>query len=53
MPRGFEMCQKAKGKIRRVSGPSKEHGLKKGQYVNFCVKGGKSYRGYVKKSKKK
>lgn len=53
MPKPYENCVSAGGRVRRVSGPSKEHGLKKGQYVNFCFKNGKSYRGYVKKAKKK
>jgi hypothetical protein len=41
------------GRVRRVSGPSKKHGLKKGEYVNFCFKDGESYRGYVKKKQHK
>lgn len=52
MPHSFDECVKGGGKVRTVSGPSKEHGLKAGEYVHFCSKGGKSYRGYVKKNKK-
>ena len=52
MPKQFDNCQKKGGKIRRVSGPNKEHGLKTGEYVNYCVLNGKSHRGYVKKKKK-
>jgi len=50
MPADFDRCVKDGGKVRTVSGPSKEHGLKEGEYVRFCSKGGKSYRGYVQKN---
>ena len=53
MPKPFEDCVKNKGKVRRVSGPDKEHGLAKGEYVNYCVLNGKSYRGEVRKMEKK
>ena len=49
MPVGFNSCVKRKGRVRRVSGPSKEHGLKRNEYVNFCFIDGKSFRGEVKK----
>jgi len=52
MPAGFEKCIKDGGKVRRISGPSKEHGLAKGDYINYCMINGKSYRGEVKKVKK-
>lgn len=48
MPKEFEECVASGGRVRRVSGPSKEHGLKKGEYVNFCYIKGQSYRGEVK-----
>jgi len=51
MPKGFEDCVKNNGKVRRVSGPSKEHGLEAGEYVNYCIIGDKSYRGEVHKKK--
>jgi len=51
MPAGFVRCQKNGGRIRTVSGPSKEHGLSAGQYVHFCFLGGKSFRGEVKARK--
>lgn len=47
MPKDFDRCVEKKGKVRRVSGPNKEHGLKAGQFVNYCVLDGKSYRGHV------
>lgn len=48
MPADFERCRKNGGRVRRVSGPSEEHGLKKGEYVDYCYKDGKSYRGHTK-----
>lgn len=53
MPQAFDKCLFEGGKIRRVSGPSKKHGLKANEYVNYCYKDGKSYRGYTKKKHKK
>lgn len=49
MPEQFDECRSnPKSKIRRVSGPSEEHGLKEGQYVNYCITpDGQSIRGYV------
>lgn len=47
-PVEFDLCLKDKGRVRRFSGPSKKHGLKKGEYVTICFKGDKSYRGEVK-----
>lgn len=52
MPKAFDRCVKGGGRVRKVSGPSKKHGLKKGEHVNFCFIGGHSFRGYVKKMKK-
>ncbi len=49
MSKEFDFCVKEGGRVRRFSGPSKEHGLKKGEYVNICFsKDGKSVRGEVK-----
>ena len=47
----FENCVNQGGRIRRVSGPSEEHGLAEDEYVNYCFLDGKSYRGEVKKKK--
>lgn len=52
MPAGFDSCVSEGGRVRRESGPSKKHGLAKGEYVNFCYTNGKSYRGHVHKFKK-
>ena len=52
MPKAFEKCVDDGGKVRRVSGPSKKHGLKEGEYVNYCTLNGKTYRGHVKKKGK-
>ncbi len=52
MPKAFDMCAKQKGsRIRTVTGPSKEHGLKDGEFVRFCILNGKSHRGEVKTKK--
>ena len=51
MPADFEKCRAQGGKIRTVSGPSEEHELSAGEYVHYCYRKGKSYRGEVKKAK--
>jgi len=53
MPADFDKCVSDGGRVRRVSGPDKDHGLKEGEYVNYCFLKGKSYRGEVKKAEKK
>ena len=52
-PEGFTQCVNKGGKVRTVSGPNNEHGLKRGQYMHYCVLDGKSYRGEVKTRKSK
>lgn len=52
MPADFDRCVENGGKVRTVSGPNKEHGLKKGEYVRYCTIDGKSYRGEVKQKSK-
>jgi len=52
MPEAFEKCRRNGGKIRTVSGPNKEHGLKENQYVHYCVIQGESFRGEIKTKKK-
>lgn len=52
MPEGFEKCVRSGGRVRTVSGPNKEHGLKAGEYCRYCYKDGKSYRGEVKRKHK-
>lgn len=51
MPADFEKCVQEGGKVRTVSGPDHEHGLKRGQYVHYCIKDSTSYRGEVKTKK--
>lgn len=51
MPEGFDQCARNGGKVRRVSGPNEEHGLKEGEYVDYCHKDGQSHRGHVKQKK--
>ena len=50
VPLAFEKCVLGKGTVTTVKGPNKQHGLKAGEYCRYCVKGGKSFRGEVKKS---
>ena len=52
MPAAFEKCVRAGGRVRTISGPSKEHGLVRGQFVRFCFVNGKSFRGEVRHKKK-
>ena len=48
MPAAFDRCVKRGGRVRTISGPNKEQGLKKNEYVRVCFLKGKSYRGHVK-----
>jgi hypothetical protein len=53
MPREFDVCVRNGGQVATVSGPDKEHGLEAGEYVRYCVIHGESFRGHVKKKKRK
>ena len=53
MPADFERCAKEGGRVRTVSGPNKQHGLKAGQYRKYCFKDGKSYAGHTETKEKK
>lgn len=53
MPKEFDACVKNGGRVRRISGPSKDHGLNEDEYVNYCFIKGESFRGEVKKKNKK
>ena len=57
MPADFLRCvalaKKGKARVRRVVGPNKEHGLKAGEYRNYCFSGGKSYAGETHHKAKK
>lgn len=53
MPKGFTECVEKNGRVRTITGPSKKYGLAKGEYVHFCFKDGKSFRGETKKKEKK
>ena len=50
-PLSFEKCVLGKGRVFTVKGPNKQHGLKADEYCRYCVKGGKSFKGAVSKSK--
>ena len=47
MPASFDRCVKAGGKVRTVSGPNKQLGLKAGQYMRVCVLSGNVFRGHI------
>jgi len=51
MPTDFDRCVEQGGKVRTISGPSKKHGLSKGEYVRYCSLDGKTHRGEVKQKK--
>lgn len=51
MPERFSVCERNGGRIRTVSGPAKEHGLGRDEYVRYCYLNGESYRGEVHKKK--
>ena len=53
LPADFTKCISDGGRVRTISGPNKKFGLSKQQYVAFCFKGGKSYRGEVKTKESK
>lgn len=48
MAEGFENCVKAGGRVRRVDGPNEQHGLSAIQYVEYCHRRGRTYRGGVR-----
>lgn len=39
MPKAFEECVAAGGKVRTVSGPNKHFSLAAGEYMRVCVQG--------------
>ncbi len=49
MPADFEKCVRNGGRVRRVSGPAKAHGLGANEYINYCYLNGESYRGEIHK----
>jgi|TARA_R100000501_G_C2623350_1_gene116490 hypothetical protein len=51
MPEAFEKCIRNGGKVRTVSGPSKQHHLSKGQYKHICFIDGEMHSGEVKHKK--
>lgn len=48
MPEAFDSCVKSGGRVRTLSGPDQQFGLKEGQYRHACFKNGQSYMGHVK-----
>jgi hypothetical protein len=53
VPAGFDSCVSRGGRVRRISGPSKKHGLGKDQYINLCFIDGKSFAGHKKTKQSK
>lgn len=51
MPKAFEACVASGGRVRRITGPSKQFALKGGQYRNVCFKNGKMTMGHVHSKK--
>lgn len=47
MPEQFNRCVRNGGRVRRVRGPSKQHGLGPREYQNFCFIKGQSYAGEI------
>ncbi len=48
MPAAFDKAVKAGGKVRTITGPNKQFGLKAGEYMHVVFHGGKMERGEVK-----
>lgn len=48
MPAAFDKAVRAGGKVRTISGPNKQFGLKAGEYMHVVFHGGKMERGEVK-----
>lgn len=51
MSEAFDKCVRNGGRVRRISGPDKHHGLDETEYVNYCWRNGESFRGEVHKKK--
>lgn len=49
MPAAFDKMVKAGGKVHTVTGPSKQFGLKAGEYMHVAFMNGNMERGNVKK----
>jgi hypothetical protein len=52
MPKEFNECVEKGGRVRTLSGPDEEHGLKENQYMHICYLGKESFAGEVKTKKK-
>ena len=49
MPATFDRAVKAGGRVRTITGPNKQFGLGKGEYLHVVFRDGKMIRGEVKK----
>jgi hypothetical protein len=54
MPKAFTDCVSSGGRVRTISGPSKQHGLQAGQFRRICFPkgGGHPVLGEIKRNKK-
>lgn len=53
MPADFEKCVKNGGRVRTISGPNKQYGLKKGEYLHVCFMKGEMHMGEKRTKEKK
>lgn len=51
MPADFEKCQRNGGRIRTISGPSKQFNLNAEDFMRVCFLGGDMFRGEVKRKR--
>lgn len=51
MPAAFNKAVKAGARVRTISGPNKQFGLKSGEYIHVAFQKGKMIRGEKKKNK--
>jgi len=51
MPENFNKCKQNGGKIRTISGPSKQFGLEKNEYMHVCFLNNEMFRGHKHKSR--
>jgi hypothetical protein len=53
MPESFNKCVRNGGRVRRISGPNEQFGLKKGEYINVCFINNEMFRGEKHKAEHK
>ncbi len=53
MPADFMKCEKNGGRVRTMSGPNKQYGLKKEEYLHVCFDKEGMHKGEIKTKEKK